>query len=646
MSGDQAPRDPGAGVAIDASVLRALLDAVPEPAFLKDGAGRYLFANAAALRIMGRSLEEVAGRRDAELFADPRLVAVLRAVDERVLASGQVETGEDVMATPAGPRVLVYAKAPWRDAAGRIVGVIGTARDVTDTRRDEAALAERERHRGAILAASIDAFWELTHDGRLVDANDATLALPGYPRAELLGLGVADVDAMDDQAAVEARIARLQQRGFDRFESRIRRKDGTLVEVESSLTLVPGAPGRIVAFIRDITERKRTEAQLRQAQKLESVGRLAGGVAHDFNNLLTVVLSCATALKEDAVAGRPASLEEVDEVHAAGIRARDLTRQLLAFARKQVIAPVRLDLNEVVRASVALLRRVLGEDVELSVETAAGLWPVRGDVGQLEQVLVNLAVNARDAMPDGGRLAISTSNATLARDEPGDGGRRAGQWVQLTVADAGTGLSPEARAHLFEPFFTTKPVGKGTGLGLATVYGIVQQNGGHLSVESEAGRGTSVRVCLPRDLDGAHDDAPAAPGATRPEAPQAAPGCAETILVVEDDAQVRHVTVRTLVRAGYRVLEAGGGAAALAASRQERGRIHLVVSDVVMPGQSGPEVADALTRERAGLKVLFVSGHAEEVVTHRGVLEPGVNLLPKPFTPEALLARVRRTLDG
>jgi len=645
MSGDHTSRDPGAGVALDASVLRALLDAVPEPAFLKDAAGRYLFANDAALRIMGRPLAEVMGRRDAELFADPRLAAALRAVDERVLASGRVETGEDVMATPAGPRVLVYAKAPWRDAAGRIAGVLGTARDVTDTRRDEAALAERERHRGAILAASIDAFWELTHDGRLVDANDATLALTGYSRDELLRLRVADVDAVDDQAAVEARIARLHQRGFDRFESRVRRKDGTLVEVESSLTLVPGAPGRIVAFIRDITERKRTEAQLRQAQKLESVGRLAGGVAHDFNNLLTVVLSCATALKEDALAGRPASLEDVEEVRAAGIRARDLTRQLLAFARKQVIEPVRLDLNAVVRASVALLRRVLGEDVELSVETAAELWPVRGDVGQLEQVLVNLAVNARDAMPDGGRLTISTSNATANRDEPGEGGRRAGQWVQLTVADAGTGLSPEARAHLFEPFFTTKPVGQGTGLGLATVYGIVQQNGGHLLVESEAGRGTSVRVCLPRDLAGAADAA-ASPGATPPQAPQAWPGGAETILVVEDDAQVRQVTVRTLRKAGYLVLEAGGGAAALAASRQERGRIHLVVSDVVMPGQSGPEVTAALARERGGLKVLFVSGHAEEVVTHRGVLEPGVNLLPKPFTPEDLLVRVRRTLDG
>jgi PAS domain S-box-containing protein len=631
-----------AGVAQDAPVLRALLDAVPEPVFLKDQAGRFLFANAAALRLIGRPLEEVLGRRNDEVFSDRRLAEALQAVDQRVLASGQAEASEEVMVTPTGARLLLASKAPWRDAAGRVIGVIGTARDVTDSRRDEAELAERERHRGAVLAASIDAFWELTDDGRLVDANEATLTLTGYSREELLRLGVADVDAMDDQAAVEARIVRLRQRGFDRFESRIRRKDGTLVEVESSLTLVPGGPGRIVAFIRDITGRRRTEAQLRQAQKLESIGRLAGGVAHDFNNLLTVVLSCASALREDAHAGQPASLEEVEEIRAAGIRARDLTRQLLAFARKQVIAPVRLDLNEVVRASEKLLRRVLGEDVELLVETDPGLWPIRGDVGQLEQVLVNLAVNARDAMPDGGRLAISTANATAAPDETAEGGLRAGEWIRLAVRDAGTGLSPEARAHLFEPFFTTKPVGQGTGLGLATIYGIVQQGGGHVHVESEAGRGTSVEVFLPRDASSAAEEAPRSPAG----AAHAAPAGGETILVVEDDAQVRSVTERTLRQAGYRVLVADGGPAALKASRDEPARIHLVVSDLVMPGQSGPEVAAALVRERGGLKVLFVSGHAEEAITRRGALDPSVNLLPKPFTPEDLLARVRRTLDA
>ncbi|MBK9517087.1 MAG: PAS domain S-box protein [Anaeromyxobacter sp.] len=649
MSGDQSDQAHAAGGAVkasallvDASVLRALLDAVPEPVFLKDAACRYLFANAAALRVLGRPLEEVLGRCNEELVADPRQAAAVRSVDERVLASGQVVTGEDVMGTPSGPRVFASTKAPWRDAAGRVAGIIGTARDVTDTRRDEQALVERERHRGAVLAASIDAFWELTEDGRLVDANEATLAMTGYTREELLRLRVSDVDAVDDQSAVQARIVRLRQQGFDRFESRVRRKDGTLVEVESSLTLVPGAPGRIVAFIRDVTDRRRTEAQLRQAQKLESIGRLAGGVAHDFNNLLTVVLSCASALREDALAGRAAGLEEVEEVRAAGLRARDLTRQLLAFARKQVITPVRLDLNELVRASEKLLRRVLGEDVELSVETAPGLWPVLGDAGQLEQVLMNLAVNARDAMPTGGRLSISTANALVTRHGPGEGGLRAGEWVQLTVADTGTGLSPEARAHLFEPFFTTKPVGQGTGLGLATVYGIVEQSGGQLLVESEPGRGTAVLVYLPRGAASPADEPPP----DRPAAERATPTGAETILVVEDDAQVRSVTVRTLRKAGYRVLVAESGPAALAASREETAAIHLVVSDVVMPGQSGPEVVAALARQRPGLRVLFVSGHAEEAVARRGVFDAAVNLLPKPFAPEDLLARVRQALDG
>jgi PAS domain S-box-containing protein len=641
----QAGHAPGPdGLSGDAAVLQDLLDAVPDPVFLKDGAGRYLFANAAALRVIGRPLGEVLGRRNEELMADPARVAALRAADERVLASGQAEAGEHELPTPEGRRIFSSTKAPWRDAAGRIAGVIGTSRDVTDSRRDERALADRERHRGAILAASIDAFWELTADGRLVDANDATLALTGYTREELLRLRVADVDAMDDQAAVEARIARLHERGFDRFESRVRRKDGALVEVESSLTLVPGAPGRIVAFIRDITGRKRTEAQLRQAQKLESIGRLAGGIAHDFNNLLTVVLSCASALEEDARAGRPAQLEEVQEVRAAGIRARDLTRQLLAFARKQVIAPVRLDLGEVVRASEGLLRRVLGEDVALSVELAPGLWPTRGDGGQLEQVLMNLAVNARDAMPTGGSLRISTANVSAPPREAAEGGPPAGDWVCLTVRDAGTGLSPEAQAHLFEPFFTTKPVGQGTGLGLATVYGIVDQSGGHVQVESAPGRGTTVRLFLPRDTGGGASAVPAT--SSGPASGHPAPAGAETILLVEDDAQVRAVTLRTLRQAGYRVLVADGGPSALSVSRQEEAPIHLVVSDVVMPGPSGPEVVAALARERSGLKVLFVSGHAEEAVARRGVLDPARNLLPKPFTPEDLLDRVRRVLDA
>jgi two-component system, cell cycle sensor histidine kinase and response regulator CckA len=372
------------------------------------------------------------------------------------------------------------------------------------------------------------------------------------------------------------------------------------------------------------------EGRLQQAQKLESVGRLAGGVAHDFNNLLTVILGSAEALREGLEAGRPASPEEVEEIRTAAVRAGELTRQLLAFARKQVIQPVPLDLNEVVRGAERMLRRVLGEDVTLAVDLGPGLWRTLCDPGQVEQVILNLAVNARDAMPNGGALTLRT------RNEPG--GPAQGEGISLAVSDQGPGLSPEVKAHLFEPFFTTKPPGAGTGLGLASVYGIVRQSGGDIRVESEPGQGATFTLRFPRHHG--------------PEAARAAPavasaaGGSETILVVEDDRQVRDVTVRALRAAGYRVLVAGGGEEALALAATAGTRPKLVITDVVMPGQDGHALAGLLRLRHDGLRVLFVSGYTQDVLHRRGVLDSGVQFLPKPFTPAALLARVRTVLDA
>jgi two-component system cell cycle sensor histidine kinase/response regulator CckA len=388
---------------------------------------------------------------------------------------------------------------------------------------------------------------------------------------------------------------------------------------------------------RDATEQRRLEEQLRQGQKLESIGRLAGGVAHDFNNLLTVILSCSAGIREAQAEGRPVDPEDVEQIQEAGERARDFTTQLLAFARKQVISPVPLDLNTVVRSSERLLRRVLGEDVRLEVHAQEGLWLALCDPGQMEQLLLNLAANARDAMPRGGTLVIETRNAVV---EPGaaSAGTSSGQWVHLVVRDSGAGMSAEVQERIFEPFFTTKEMGKGTGLGLATVHGIVTQNGGRVLVESEPGHGTTFEIRFPRT----HAIPEAAP---RP-APAAAARGTETILVVEDDSSVRAVTVRALRGAGHRVLVASDGPEALAVAEQHGGTLHLVVTDVVMPGMSGRAVVDSLRRRRPGLRALFVSGYPQEVIARRGVLDGGIEFLAKPFTPATLTARVRAVLDA
>jgi len=385
----------------------------------------------------------------------------------------------------------------------------------------------------------------------------------------------------------------------------------------------------------EITAQRRLEEQFQQAQRLESVGRLAGGVAHDFNNIVTVVLSSAEALREDHEEGRPLDPDLVDEIRGAGGRARDLTRQLLAFARRQIVNPVPLDLADVVQRSEKLLRRVLGEDVALAVRAPAGEGAsVRADPVQVEQVLFNLAVNAHDAMPGGGTLRIEVS----AREDGADGADHpAGRWVVLTVRDDGTGMTPEVQAHAFEPFFTTKEPGKGTGLGLATVHGVVLQSGGHLHLDSAPGRGTEVRICLPRI-----DERPARTPEPRP-AERAGAG---TLLVVEDDAQVRQVTVRALERGGYRVLVAASGPEALEAFRARPGQVDLLLTDVMMPGMGGHELALAVQRERPGLPVLYISGYAPDFLVERRALGEGLPLLQKPFTSEALLARVRELLAG
>jgi signal transduction histidine kinase len=395
---------------------------------------------------------------------------------------------------------------------------------------------------------------------------------------------------------------------------------------------------------RELEERKRaeealrrTEAQLRQAQKMEAVGRLAGGIAHDFNNTLSVILSYSALLLED-LGSKNTLRSDVEEIRRAGERASVLTRQLLAFSRQQVLQPRVLDVNDVLRGLEKMLRRVLGEDIDLDVRTHANLHPILADTGQIEQVMMNLVVNARDAMPQGGRLTIESSNVVVGEDESAIDARP-GDYVVVTVTDTGIGMDAETMRRIFEPFFTTKPVGKGTGLGLASVYGIVKQSGGFVTVQTKPGSGTTFRVYLPRHASATPTLAPRSRDVRRLTG-------AETILLVEDDSQVRAVAREILRKNGYRVLEATDPAEALDTSAAFTDRIHLLLSDVVMPNMSGVQVAQRIASTRHDMRLLCMSGYTDEAVLSHGVVSSEIAFVQKPFTPDALLLKVREVLDA
>jgi two-component system, cell cycle sensor histidine kinase and response regulator CckA len=489
---------------------------------------------------------------------------------------------------------------------------------------------------GALLRAVPDAVLVLD-GGRVALVNDGAEALFGRPRADLLGRDARTVLRGDASALTPGTR-----------ELTVRRGDGAELPAEASLAAVDSPRGPVVvAVLRDVGERRRAdaeharlraEAQGQRDQRLESLGQLAGGVAHDFNNLLGVIVNYAGFVIEEAESPAPdvaTIAADARQVIRAGERGTELTHQLLAFARREVVRPQTLDLNALVAGLEPQLRQSVGERVTLVTRPAAGVPPVTCDPGQLEQLLVSLARNARDAMPDGGDLVIDTG----AFDEPGAADLAPGRYVRLRVCDGGRGMAREVLERAFEPFFTTKASGEGTGLGLATVYGVVSQAGGAVRIASEPGVGTAVTVLLPAAARDEPDPAPAA-------GPAVTTGHGETLLVVEDEDALRDVAGRILAGAGYRVLAADGGPRALELAARHEGGIDLLISDVVMPGMLGKDLAERLVGVRPDTRVLYMSGYAQPVLASHGTLDPGVALLEKPFTAADLLEAVRRRLDG
>ncbi len=564
-----------------------------------------------------------------------------------VTGSIDEETAADYIKAGAADYVVKQRLHRLGPAVRRALALKDALREAMDA---GAASTATERRFRSLIEHSTDVITLLDAAGTILYSTQSLKPTLGYDAGEMTGHSVLDLVHPDEQAAAASQLARLYQHPEEIVQAgfRVRHKDGSWRDLEVVIANRLDDPSirALVVNYRDVTDRKRAEEalrladeRLRAAQRMEAVGRLAAGIAHDFNNLLTAILGSTDLLLEGLPADH-AAREDALESRQAALRAADLTRQLLAFSRQQVLAPRTLDLNAVVRDVERLLRRLIGEDVKLRTVLAANLAPVRADPTQLEQVLVNLAVNARDAMPRGGTLTIETANVALddayVADQPVVA---AGDYAMIAISDTGTGMDAATRARVFEPFFTTKQRGKGTGLGLATVYGIVKQSGGYIWVYSELGVGTTFKVYLPRVVG------PVEPLVTAPAVTGPLRG-SETILVVEDQEEVRTLIRKILEARGYGVLTAEDGPAALQAAALHPGPIHLLLSDVVMPGMSGREVSLLLTTTRTTMRTLYMSGYTDESIVRHGMLEEGVQFLQKPFTAEGLARRVREVLEG
>jgi PAS domain S-box-containing protein len=580
--------------------------------------------------LIGRRMEEIVGLEAASTHV---------AANERALA-GETITYDWILRSKRGDHHMQTTLSPLRSSNGEVTGIVGVGRDITlrvEAGRELQRWARIFEHAGwgvAIVSA----------DGRSIESvNPAFALMHGWTVDELPGKPMADLSAPGRHEEFLQKEVALSERGHRIWETERMGRNGMTFPALIDATAVKDAEGGVICYavnVQDLTERRRAEEQVRQAQKMEAVGRLAGGVAHDFNNMMMIIMGFSDFLLTTLARDDP-RWADADEIRKAADRAMHLTRQLLGFGRQQLVARHVLSLNEVVSGMERMLRPLLGEDIRLSTLLSVGLGGVEADYGQLEQVVMNLALNARDAMPGGGRLTIETLDVDLPEgyayrhvgiDIP------AGPYVMLVVSDTGHGMTPEVKGRLFEPFFTTKPTTQNSGLGMATVYGIVVQSAGYIWVDSEPEKGTAFKICFPR-VEVEDQISP-----PRVESPQPTRG-SETILLVEDEPAVRNVAIRVLMNQGYFVLAASNGEEALALAEKAGGAFDLILTDVVMPDMGGPALVGRLLESWPGTRVVYMSGYAEGDKVRAGMQDPEISFLQKPFSADSLVFMVREVLD-
>jgi two-component system cell cycle sensor histidine kinase/response regulator CckA len=619
---------------------RALLEAAPDAMVVVNQREQIVLLNVQAEKQFGYRRDELIGQKVKNIIP--------QGFAERLIADG-TRSAADAMAQQIGTGIELSGRRkdgsefPIEIMLSPIDGVDGilvtaAIRDITERKRREYEMSCLV----AVVASSHDAIIGLTPAGVVLSWNHGAERIYGYPAAEAVGQSIVFTSPADRRLESLTLLEGVRRgETVEPFETIRVKKDGTHIHISLNFSPIENSDGQVIgvsSIARDVTESKNLEAMLRQAQKMEAVGQLAGGVAHDFNNLLGVILGY-TGLLLDSLNLDDPHRKSIQEIQKAGDRAALLTRQLLAFSRKQVLQTKVLDLNTVVAGAEKLLQRLIGEDIEMLVILSPALGRIEADAGQLEQIIMNLAVNARDAMLPGGKLTIETSNVEVdeeyALQHPST---RPGPHVMLSVTDNGCGMDAKTKAHLFEPFFTTKEFGKGTGLGLSTVYGIVKQSGGSVWVYSEVGIGSSFKIYLPC----VSAEVAIAPPNDEPERIE---GGRQTILIVEDEAALLKVTHQSLEAVGYAILAAQSPAEAIRMSESHQGPIHLMVTDVIMPGMSGAQLASRLSAPRPEMKVLYVSGYTDDTIVRHGVLERGLAFLQKPFSPTALARKVSEVLN-
>jgi len=618
---------------------RGLLEAAPDAMVVVNQDGEIVLLNVQAEKQFGYHRDELIGQKVKNIIPE--------GFAERLVADS-LRTAAEALAQQIGTGIELYgrrkdgSKFPIEIMLSPLDGVDGilvtaAVRDITKRKRreyDVSCLA-------AVVESSHDAIISLTSEGIVLTWNQGAERIFGYSAKEATGRSILFLSPPDRPVKGPSLLERLEHaESVENFETIRVKKDGTKIHVALTLSPIKNPEGQVVgvsSIARDVTESKKLEEMFRQTQKMEAVGQLAGGVAHDFNNLLGVILGY-TGLMLDRLELDHPERKSIEQIQKAGDRAALLTRQLLAFSRKQVLQPKVLDLNTVVAGTEKLLQRLIGENIDLQVVLSPELGRVEADSGQLEQILMNLIVNARDAMPAGGKITIETSQVEIDEEYVAQHpATQTGPHVRLSVTDTGCGMDAKTKARIFEPFFTTKEFGKGTGLGLSIVYGIVKQSGGSVWVYTEPGIGTTFKIYLPCVRSLVETSSPI-------ESVEKIAGGGQTILVVEDEAALLQVTQQSLEEVGYVILAAQNPAEAIHISESHLGPIHLILTDVIMPGMSGAELATYLSARRPEMKVLYVSGYTDHTIVRHGVLEPGLVFLQKPFSPRALARKVSEVL--